>query len=629
MTVKSPETYGEHYWSSQVEAAAIFDETLEQGVKPFVPHIFADPGIREAMPFDILPKIESMLEFPTVGLAAVGGRFVSEVADQAVGMVMTPALRKTQYAANRLFDNLLMGPDQAITLFRRGLMVQEDMDRRFRNAGYNVNEQLLLMNAASPYPGLPDLFRWARYHGSPENIWGTLSDSHKIDPLTYPLWDWVGQQQYATDQITTMFRRGTILDIAADEMLMQLGWTRDKTATIRDLSYLVPNAMICLQGNLLADATEENIFEDLGHGDIHPDYQQKYFDAVLTKPAAMDLISYHLRQENDLADLNDDLRRIGIHPKYFDTYKTLSYVIPPLNDIISMAVREAFSPAIAERFGQYEDFPQDFARYAGMQGLSEDWAKRYWAAHWALPSATQGFEMLHRGIITREELTLLLKAQDVMPFWRDRLIQMAFKPLTRVDVRRMYREGVLDESEVYEAYLNVGYEADNARRMTEFTIRQTLSTMSKFTSADVVKAYTDRMIDRSETRSLLNMLKVRSADITYILSTADYKRSWALADARTGAIRNLYRRAEYDDNQARSELLRLDLPSDQVEMLMEKWWFEAKEDKPPTFSKAETLKFLKVGLIDETRARKELRLMEYDQEHIDLYIKALTWKPPE
>ncbi|GAH79863.1 unnamed protein product, partial [marine sediment metagenome] len=75
--------------------------------------------------------------------------------------------------------------------------------------------------------------------------------------------------------------------------------------------------------------------------------------------------------------------------------------------------------------------------WAGKKGLSKEWSERYWAAHWNLPSPQQGFEMLHRGVINVSELNMLLRALDVMPFWRDKLTAIAFRRLTRVDIRRM------------------------------------------------------------------------------------------------------------------------------------------------------------------------------------------------
>ena len=626
---ESPGSYGETYFATQLEMQEAFAEKMEEGIAPFIPSIFGDPEIRASMPFDVLQKIEGLLQFPNAGLADVGGRFVSEIADQAVSMVMTPALRKTQYAANRLFQNVRLTPDQAGALFRRKRLVQTDLDHTFASNGIPASVGKLAYQSSSPFPTIPELFRWARYHGSPENIWATLVDYVDVEPIDYPKWDWLTQNQFGMDQITRKYRRGTLDVDSTINALMQLGWSRDKTADLIDQSYLVPNAMLLLQADLLNDVDDETIRTDLGVGDIHPKYQQHYIDAVLTKPNSSDLLAYHLRQENDLRGLGDDLKRIGIHPKYLEVYETLAHQIPPVSDIITMAVREAFSPRTAERFGQYEDFPEDFAKYAAQQGLTEEWSKRYWAAHWALPSLTQGFDMFHRGIIDRDDLTLLMKAQDTMPFWRDKLIQMAYKPLTRVDVRRMYKEGILDEKGVYKAYQDVGYSDENAEAMTEFTVKQTLSSLAKFSTTDVVKAYTQRMIEKSDAKSIMRALGLKSADIDYILSTADYKKEWERTEQRIKAIRNLYRKGEYNENQTRGQLLQLDMPTGQVDDLMEQWWFDKEADGVATWSKAETLKFIKTGAITKARGRKELESMGYDDEHINLYLEIIpsTSKP--
>ncbi|KKN26670.1 hypothetical protein LCGC14_0872370 [marine sediment metagenome] len=627
--LEHPITYGEHYAGIMLEVDKAFAEIEEQAIKPFIPAIFSDPDIREAMPFDILGKLERLFEFESPGLGGVGGRFISEIADQAVSMVMTPALRKTQYAANRVFQNMIVNPDVAMELFRRRGIEAFTYNYRFRAAGYNEAEQKLLETASVNYPGIPDLIRWSRYQVAPENLFTKFDNTYQIDPKLFELWEWQTRQQFTTDQVINLWQREIIDDTNLSLELRRLGWGSKHIQNITTLGYEVPNAMLLYQGNLFAEADPDKVQQDFKRAKISPDDMIPYIDAVLAKPAAMDLIQYHLRQENELADLNTDLRKIGVHPSYFDVYNALALPIPPVADIISMAVREAFSPATAARFGQYEDLPPDFVKYAGMKGLSEEWAERYWAAHWNLPSAQQGFAMLHRGIIEEGDLTLLLKALDVMPFWRDRLVQLAFKPLTRVDVRRMYSLGVLNESDVLEAYEQLGYSPERAGQMTEYTIQQVLMSMAKFSSRDVIAAYTDRKINSSQASSLLSSLGVQSGDIGYILSTADYKKEWSYIDGRIRAIRNLYRKGQNTQNDARTQLLGLNLPSDEVDNLMDQWYFEKAGDGVQTLSKAETLKYLKGGMIDEPRARQELALMDYDEERINLYIKSVTWTKPD
>jgi len=481
----------------------------------------------------------------------------------------------------------------------------------------------MLYRSQMAYPTIPDLVLYSRYHGDPANVWGTMQDYFNIDPVDFKLWEWLALQRLTTDQAHTAFRRGLISETDFAFISSQIGWSKVDTDLLKETGWTVPNAMLLVQGNLQQESSTDTILADISRADINPQFAQQYLDAVLTKPASQDLLNYGLRQDVNLPGIENQLRKIGIHPDYHHVYKELAYQIPPVADIITMAVREAFTPSIAAKFGQYEDLPDAFVEFAGKKGLTKEWASRYWAAHWSLPSPQQGFEMLHRGIINESELFMLMRALDIMPYWRDKLMQMSFRRLTRVDVRRMYRQGVLDESEVLEAYLQHGYAPENAKRMTEFTIKQSLSQMAKFTTADVVSAFTKQMISRSDAKSLLSMLGVRSADREYIISTAEYKRVWALTEQKIRGVRNLYRQRVYDENQTRDKLSRLDLPADRITALMEQWYYEIEAEDKRTWTTAQTLKFIEDKIITVDRGRRELRIIGYDEEHINAYIKAM------
>ncbi|GAI98193.1 unnamed protein product, partial [marine sediment metagenome] len=282
--------------------------------------------------------------------------------------------------------------------------------------------------------------------------------------------EWLALQRFTTMDVQTLFRRGKITQTDLVNKLAEIGWGEADREFVSEMGWTIPNAMLLVQGNLYQQKSTDDILSDISIADIHPKYAQTYLDAILTKPASQDIIAYELRQDPELSNLDKQLKRIGIHDNYLPLYKELAYQIPPVADIITMAVREAFTPAIAEKFGQYEDYPPDLETWAEKKGLSREWSERYWAAHWSLPSAGQGFEMLHRGLINYNELDMLLRALDVMPFWREKLTGIAYRRLSRVDIRRMYGVGVLDEKEVYEAYLELGYNERDARRMSDFTV---------------------------------------------------------------------------------------------------------------------------------------------------------------
>jgi hypothetical protein len=247
-----------------------------------------------------------------------------------------------------------------------------------------------------------------------------------------------------------------------------------------------------------------------------------------------DALSWRHRGILSDEDTRANLKARGWIDRDVEALLAASLLIPPVPDLIAMAVREAFSPEIAERFGQFEDFPEPFAKAAAQQGISKEWAQRYWAAHWALPSIQMGFEMVHRGVIDTEDLSLLLRAQDIMPFWRDKLTQISFSPLTRVDIRRMHKVKVLTEEDVNRAYHDIGYSDLNSERLTEFTLRlnapkatEDVDELAKLTRASVLGFFEDGIIDATKARTLLLDLGVseQATDLFIGAKEADLERT--------------------------------------------------------------------------------------------------------
>lgn len=623
MSITSPATYGEWYWAQSLDAATAFDEQIEAAMSPLLAGVLGDiPDITE-LPAGVKTLLSALATPKSAGLGdllkVTGGEFAAEILKEALG----PAMSMLKRLNNRRARETWLNAPQAVTLSQRQKITDEYFYLLTASEGYEDIAADSLYTSMLPYPSIPEIMLWARYHGDADNPRTTVWEKFNVPPDDFELWNWLGKQRVTTLQAQTLFKRGDIAESDLYNELAQIGWAREDRETVRDLAFALPNAMLLVQANLQLGADQETILSDISKGDIHPAYAAKYLEAVLTKPASQDLIAYELRQDPSLSGLDDRLAKIGIHPAYHAIYKELAYQIPPVADIITMAVREAFSPAIAARFGQYDDFPPDFAKYAAMKGLDETWAKRYWAAHWSLPSPLQGFQMLHRGVIDRDELDMLLRASDVMPFWREKLTQIAFKPLTRVDVRRMYKEGVLDEGEVFESYLDQGYDEENAERMSEFTIKQTLSSLSKFTSSDIIRAFAGRMISVADATSLLRSIGIRSEDAKYIISTAEYKRQWAFTDQQIAGIRNLYKKRVYDEGEARGHLAGLNLPSDQIEVLMQQWYYDRKVEPTATWTTAQVLGFVRKGLITTERAKRELFLNGYDDEHIRVYMESI------
>ena len=282
-------------------------------------------------------------------------------------------------------------------------------------------------------------------------------------------------------------------------------------------------------------------------------------------------------------------------------------------------MREVYSPEIVEKYGLNEDFPSEFLQAAFMSGLSETFARQYWAAHWRLPSATQGFEMLHRGIITHEELTTLLRALDYMPFWRDKLIQVAYNPYTRVDIRRMYAMGILDRDGVYRSYLDIGYDAEHAENLTKFTVGLEAPDVKEMSKGEILRAYKLGTLSRDDSIQRLERLEYVRTEAEILLDTAELEQR---NSAVSRAINNLVQQFEADlinESELSASLDALGISyTRRDQAILEATTSKVTKVKTPT--KAELTQMYKKGIINAAEYRSNLELLGYDSVTIERFI---------
>ncbi len=620
--IENPKTFGDYYWAAEVEAKKLRSEQHEKSFSPIVADYLGAIGIPDNTDPALVAFLDKLAAPTEPDFDDLQRMFLGTVS-RGVALAGGEQMAKPfEYEAAEKYLNSRIKAETAVTLFQRRKITQDFYDHRMHSDGYADSESLHLYKSMLPYPSVQELIRYGRYNADAENPKTFVWNLFDVPPDDWEMWNWLSIQKLSTEQVQTVYRRGGWDKNRATLELARLGWPLEEREALANLAYQLPNAMLLVQGNLLQDVSTTDMIDDIAKAGIHPSYAEKYFDGVLTKPNTQDLIEWQLRIDPSLSGLDDELRRTGIHPQYFDVYKTLAHPIPPINDLITMAVREVFTPAIASRFGQYEGLPSEYVEAAEKKGLTREWAERYWAAHWTLPSVQQGFAMLHRGIINQADLALLMRALDIMPFWRDKLMALSYKPLTRVDVRRMHLLGTLDEAGVKKAYQDVGYNDDNARLMTDFTVRYNRRSLSGFTPRDALSAYINQFIEAGQTTSILRDIGVKSSEIPNMMRLAGHKREWKYKTERITAIGNLYKKGKYDFATARSKLNQVGLSSATVKTQLEQWEPSAEAERTATFTNAQTLKLFTMGLIDEARARDELQLLGFDDERRDLLIKS-------
>ena len=377
----------------------------------------------------------------------------------------------------------------------------------------------------------------------------------------------------------------------------------------------------------LTDKSIELYLKDLGlPDDVMSGYKE------ITKPLLTAFEYQVLWRRKVLSDseLNSVLSKLGMSADTIAAVKSLGDVIPGSQDLITMAVKEAFDDSISSQFQHDENFPADFATWAERQGLSADWAKKYWRAHWQLPSPQQVFEMLHRlrpGIaqdpVTAETVSTYLRMADYSPFWRDKLQAISYAPLTRVDVRRMYKVGVLSEAQVKDAYLDLGYDDSRAQALTAFTIAFEPEEETGVVRSSVTSAYKSGFIDKGKAQSMLSAGGYDATTISFYLDSIDFTNSLDIQNIKLANIKKRYIEGVTDETTVNQEINMLNLPGERVLALLELWTTERdNQTQLPTTAQAE--KFYEMSIITRDEFIKVFKLRGYTDETIKWTLERIA-----
>jgi len=324
----------------------------------------------------------------------------------------------------------------------------------------------------------------------------------------------------------------------------------------------------------------------------------------------------------DESTYKEKMHKLHFSEEEAELFEKVSKFFPSPGDLIRFAVREVYTPDIVKQYGMMEDLPEEFLREAAKAGLPEEQARNYWAAHWVLPSVEMGYEMLHRGVISMDELKTLMRTQDIMPYWRDKLIQISYRPFTRVDVRRMYSLGVLDREGVKRAYLDLGYDDEKAEKMTEFTIRYKGERHKEIAESKIRQAFLDYKIDAAKAKKMLRQLNYAEEEADFILSLWEDDRTEEELEETINDLSEQFMFGIISEGEFSDRLDELNLPTPTRDKIFRRTLRGMRKFyRLP--SRTDLTRWLKNGIINLEQWRNWMRRIGYAPTVIDFYQAEL------
>lgn len=289
---------------------------------------------------------------------------------------------------------------------------------------------------------------------------------------------------------------------------------------------LSPDQLLSLWMNRAFSTIDfKNRMKEIGYSDSNAEDYIKLTRKQLNENELRELF---FRGELNRQELEIRLTRLGIESDIRDEVLKVWEITPSPSDIVNFAVKDIYDSEVVDEFGLNSEIQQEYLDDAWKTGLNEEWAKKLWASHWRLPSALQGYEMLHRKEINDSELDTLFKALDIVPFWRDKLKAISFAPFTRVDVRRMHKLGVLSDEQLKVAYQDIGYDDWKSDKMVEWTIAYNnlggdddVTTTRDLTRSLIIRAFNVGLFKPDEAIFELTELGFSQEDSELIISISE------------------------------------------------------------------------------------------------------------
>lgn len=413
-----------------------------------------------------------------------------------------------------------------VQLLHRKEITPDEADKMLGEIGYaNPAHRRQLLTVAQRLPDVDTIFN-GYYRGTatdrdtvaaltklgfPETVAGSM--------LSFSL------EQLDPDTVSELYRRGLIDETTARENLKKLRYPVEAADMMLKVSLPLLPVNTILEAWRRKELDAAKTRKALEQHGIRNDTAEK---VLATSTRLLDPFDISLAVFRGAVTLDQGLKELEKHGYTKDDalrYMAVRQLLPAPSDLVRFGVREVFTPDIAAKFRLFDEFPAAIVPLGKQIGYTENTLRQYWAAHWDLPAPGQGFDMYHRGIINRDELSMLLKALDVMPFWRDKVIKLADEIIPRRALGTLQDAGLLDREDVIDRLFALGYSREDAALMARGMEYEAASGARDLTKADVLKAYEEGFTDAKFTQSKLTELRYTPRDIAFLMARSEIKRT--------------------------------------------------------------------------------------------------------
>jgi len=317
------------------------------------------------------------------------------------------------------------------------------------------------------------------------------------------------------------------------------------------------------------------------------------------------------------------MEELGFTPQRISEIMPCWSVIPGPQDLFWMVGKEAFEPDQIAKFGLGSEFPTEQLKWLEMQGVSEEWAMKYWIAHWDYPSEGRVLELYHRGLIDDDTLDSFYRVIEMPSYWREKLKKASFSLYTRVDLRRMHDMGLITEQDVYDNFRGEGYDDTHAKNMVKFYLKYNEDNNKDLSRSQIEEAYKADLLTKKQAIDMFIKQGYTESQSSFMVEMMDYNELIQMQKLRIKTVQKSFKTYHVSETEARRLLAELNVETKWVDFYIKTWLAETElEEKTPP--KEDLISWLQSGLISPSDFMLYMKRLKYSDKVIAIYVAQNT-----
>lgn len=343
----------------------------------------------------------------------------------------------------------------------------------------------------------------------------------------------------------------------------------------------------------LGDYIDDNGWEcwTRAHGNLPKPFRfARDGKATRTNPA--ELVQLMLRGKLTPGELSLEMRRRGvINPVEVEYFKALAEALPSQTDIIEYMRKGADNAANVAQDKLDEGFKENYTarlkKWANQQGISDEMMAIDWNAHWQEISPQMAFEMFVRlrpGRVPKElefdkaRLVKTLKEADYPPGLIDYMIAIAYAPITRTDLIKGNKAGVVSKKELIEGLMDVKYSPEDAKKLADIidadNDRQRQNAFGVWTQRRIAQEYKAGTISRDKAEQLLRRSITDPDKVADLIDDIESLRDAEKAAVCIKEVKRRYMIGDLTEKESEIALMDRGVWHDQAVDMVERWQCE-------------------------------------------------------